>query len=70
MIHLSYSVALISLPSGGSYLAHSKTVLCGVAWSSWILLVGMWQSAVYWGVPPHSNPTLLIVSNIHELAFF
>jgi hypothetical protein len=70
MIHLPFSIAFISLSSCSSYLAHSKIGICGVAWSSWILLVGMWQSAVYWGIPPHSNPTLLSVSNIHEVAFF
>jgi hypothetical protein len=70
MVRSPFSIAFICLSCGSSYLAHSKILLCGVAWSSWILLVGMWQSAVYWGVPPHSNPTLLIVSNIHEIAFF
>jgi len=65
-------VSHLSVYSYRSYLAHSKTGKCGVAWSSWILLVATWQSAVYWGLHPILTPhiTLMIVSNIHGVAFF
>ena len=66
------NVSHLSVYSCRSYLAHSKIGKCGVTWSSWILLVATWQSAVYWGLHPILTPhvTLMIVSNIHGAAFF